>query len=96
MEIADNRAHTSLNPNAVLTDWGDGQNHSDTYCDPGCITQPNRESLSHSLVLPWMSDGLARPVHTKDQQGAAGTSFAISYEVRFRTLAVLFFDDGHV
>ena len=45
MEMAANRACTSLNPYAVLTDWGDGLNHTDPYNDSNCIPSPNREFI---------------------------------------------------
>ncbi|KAF8554672.1 hypothetical protein OG21DRAFT_1038036 [Imleria badia] len=72
VELADNRAWTSLtgNPHAVLTDWGDGLNHPDDYSvtnlgglkptTSGCIPSPN--------------------LHAQNESMAAGTAFAIAYE----------------
>ena len=53
-------------------------------------------SPSRSLALPWISEEFGRLVHAQNHTMSAGTAFAIAYEVRFRTLAVLFFDDGHM
>ena len=55
MEMADNRACTSLNPHAILTPWGDGKDHPDDYgitnlsgsdiTSSSCISSPNREFI---------------------------------------------------
>ncbi|KAN0097976.1 hypothetical protein V8E55_002422 [Tylopilus felleus] len=70
VQIAQNRAYTSLKPGAVVTNWGDGQKHPKGYginnlgglkpSTSGCIPSPN--------------------LHTQNQSMAAGTAFAISYE----------------
>ncbi|KAI9460394.1 hypothetical protein HD554DRAFT_2133492 [Boletus coccyginus] len=70
MEMADNRACTSLNADAILTPWGDGMNHPDDYSitnlggfkitPSGCIDSPN--------------------LHAQNESMASGTAFAIAYE----------------
>jgi hypothetical protein len=45
MEMAANRACTSLDPDAPLTEWGDGLNHTEPYNDITCIPSPNREFI---------------------------------------------------
>ncbi|KAI9460396.1 hypothetical protein HD554DRAFT_2316809 [Boletus coccyginus] len=70
VEVAGNRAYTSLNPHATLTPWGDGRNHPDDYSitnlggfditSSGCIGSPN--------------------LHAQNESMASGTAFAIAYE----------------
>ncbi|EJD38255.1 hypothetical protein AURDEDRAFT_72344 [Auricularia subglabra TFB-10046 SS5] len=72
VEIAENRAFTSLSYNGSKTSaWGDGNPHPEGYGDRrvdthfplteiGCIASPN--------------------MHTKNEQDAAGTAFAIAYK----------------
>lgn len=44
VEIADNRAVTSLSYNGqYVTEWGDGQSHPEDYSVSSCITSPNSE-----------------------------------------------------
>lgn len=67
MEIADNRAHTSLHPNAKLTDWGDGKEHPDDYSvtnfgdfpptSSGGISSPNSRFAFTFACVPQMSKG---------------------------------------
>jgi hypothetical protein len=70
VEIAENRAYTSLSFNgAKATNWGDGQNHPNGYSTTnlggaalstdGCLSTPN--------------------MHTQNQSNAAGSAFAIAY-----------------
>ncbi|KAN0097975.1 hypothetical protein V8E55_002421 [Tylopilus felleus] len=70
MEIAENRAFTSLKPGAVVTNWGDGQHHPDNYS----ITKLGGLSPTSSGCIP------SPNLHAQNQSMAAGTSFAISYE----------------
>ena len=95
MEIAGNRGVTSLNPDAVVTNWGDGQHHPNNYSitnlggfptNSGCIPSPNRTFVTFCLRCCGYLKRLSRSVHAQNQSMAAGTSFAISYEVRPRFL----------
>ncbi|KAH0831896.1 hypothetical protein J3R83DRAFT_12777 [Lanmaoa asiatica] len=70
VELAENRAFTSLNPDAVLTDWGDGKDHSDPYSVNNLGGYPLSDS--HCLSTP--------NLHTQNESMAAGTAFAIAYE----------------
>jgi hypothetical protein len=59
MEMAGNRAFTSLDPDSIVTEWGDGKNHTDPYSitnlgglqpsDSGCLPSPNREFIFTGL-----------------------------------------------
>lgn len=70
VEIADNRAATTLSFNgAKTTEWGDGKNHPEGY------------SITNLGGAPLSSDGcLSEPnMHTQNESMAAGTAFAIAY-----------------
>ncbi|KAH0839479.1 hypothetical protein J3R83DRAFT_291, partial [Lanmaoa asiatica] len=50
-ELVANRACTSFNPEAILTDWGDCQHHSDDYHTVGtCITSPNLHTYNQTMA----------------------------------------------
>ncbi|PVF99774.1 hypothetical protein CPB86DRAFT_783414 [Serendipita vermifera] len=74
VEIAINRAFTSLSYGGRhVTEWGDGQHHPENY------------SVENNGGAPVVDGCLATPnFHTKNEAGAAGTVFAISYQSDIR------------
>lgn len=93
VQIATNRALTTYSYGGrYVTAWGDGKNHPDDYSitnlagepNPGnssCIPSPNSASKNHLSV----HQTNRATVHTQNETMAAGTVFAISYQVRCST-----------
>ena len=83
VELAMNRASTTLSYNGSYTGlYGDGQDHPGLGVTPAgqvpaCITQPNSECVP--LFFTTFLNCYA--VHTQNESMAAGTAFAISYQV---------------
>ncbi|KAF8436810.1 hypothetical protein L210DRAFT_999208 [Boletus edulis BED1] len=50
VELAGNRADTTLVPNPHVSDWGDGQSHPDDWNVPTCITNPNLHTQNQSMA----------------------------------------------
>ncbi|KAG6375213.1 hypothetical protein JVT61DRAFT_3426 [Boletus reticuloceps] len=50
VELAGNRAFTTLGNNPTLSDWGDGQSHPDNWNVPTCITNPNLHTQNQSMA----------------------------------------------
>lgn len=85
MEIATNRAFTTFSYNGTkIGDFGDGGNYTDLGVtpageEPQCITELNSESQK---FIDRMEPHLLVSVHAQNESMAAGTIFAISYQVR--------------
>jgi hypothetical protein len=85
--MAGNRGQTSLSFNGeYASEWPDGQPHPEDYhMEPGCIYQPNCKffsRLGHCRVQQISKQlNISRTVHTHNESEAAGTAFAIAYEV---------------
>ena len=70
VELAINRAFTTLSYGGDFTsDWPDGNDHPEDWSAP-----PGGECLMDN------PDGEGGPMHTKNEEAAAGTAWAISYE----------------
>ncbi|KAG9316974.1 hypothetical protein JVU11DRAFT_1154 [Chiua virens] len=70
LELAENARFTTLSPNAILSDWPDGQWHPNGYS----ITNLGGASISPSQCIS------APNLHAQNESMAAGTALAISYE----------------
>ena len=90
-----NRASTTLSYNGRFTAlFGDSQDHpglGETLPGqvPQCIVQPNSECCRY--YLPVFVTWNIYAVHTQNESMAAGTAFAISYQVSF----ILYIDLFH-
>ena len=86
VEIAGNKAQTTFSYGGIYTsNFGDGLQHPDNYSAyPNCIGSPNSKFLCRLSHLParYKQLNVFRTVHCKNESDAAGTAFAISYQVR--------------
>lgn len=86
VELTMNRASTTLSYNGQYTGlFGDGQDHPGLGVTPpgqvpACITEPNSKSY-HFFFTTFLTPANCYTVHTQNESMAAGTAFAISYQV---------------